>query len=149
MPVENWGAFSDGGGLKGAVDFLPLDQMVLALRQLVEVQEQTSATYARSPALPISCAGRGWRAPATAERLKGNSRSCGFRSRVSATWRSSAGTYGADYRRDHRQTFQPQTLLLLSDFQQTSGADPQVAMKAIAFAEERPDARVSDRDRGG
>ena len=36
IPVENWGAFSEKGGFKGSMDFLPLDQIVAAIGALQE-----------------------------------------------------------------------------------------------------------------
>lgn len=34
IPVDNWAMFAEKGGIKGAVDFLPLDMIVTALNQL-------------------------------------------------------------------------------------------------------------------
>ena len=131
VPVENWGAFSDSGGFKGAVDFLPLDQMVLALKQLVEVREQTKRDLYEITGIADIVRGQGMAsATATAERLKGQFAQLRLRSRVGEVAR-----FCRDMVRITGEIiakhFQPQTLLLLSDFQQTSGADPQVAMKAI------------------
>lgn len=36
VPVDNWAMFAERGGLKGQVDWLPLDQVVNALKVLVE-----------------------------------------------------------------------------------------------------------------
>ena len=130
VPVENWGAFSDSGGFKGAVDFLPLDMMVLALRQLVEVREQTKRDLRDHRHCRYRARAGMASATATAERLKGQFAQLRLRSRVGDVAR-----FCRDMVRITGEIiakhFQPQTLLLLSDFQQTSGADPQVAMKAI------------------
>ena len=39
VPVENWAQFSEKGGLKGTVDWLPLEQIVAALRELNAARE--------------------------------------------------------------------------------------------------------------
>ena len=131
VPVENWGAFSEGGGFKGAVDFLPLDMMVIALRQLVEVREQTKRDLYEITGIADIVRGQGMAsATATAERLKGQFAQLRLRARVGEVAR-----FCRDMVRITGELiakhFQPQTLLLLSDYQQTSGADPTMAMQAI------------------
>ena len=133
VPVENWGAFSDSGGFKGAVDFLPLDQMVLALKQLVEVREQTKRDLYEITGIADIVRGQGMAsATATAERLKGQFAQLRLRSRVGEVAR-----FCRDMVRITGEIiakhFDPQTLLLLSDYQQTTGADPNTAMQAIAL----------------
>lgn len=39
IPVENWGAFSSSGGLKGTVDMLPIDMVVTALNELYKARD--------------------------------------------------------------------------------------------------------------
>ncbi|MGH6891544.1 MAG: hypothetical protein ACREEP_04735, partial [Dongiaceae bacterium] len=39
-PIDNWTAFAERGGMKGAVDWLPLDMIVGALVQLAEARER-------------------------------------------------------------------------------------------------------------
>jgi len=39
IPVDTWAAFGERGGLKGSVDFLPLDMVVNALQQLYAARE--------------------------------------------------------------------------------------------------------------
>lgn len=39
IPVKNWGAFSEKGGLNGAVQFVPLGDVVAALQQLYSARE--------------------------------------------------------------------------------------------------------------
>jgi hypothetical protein len=41
IPVDNWAMFGEKGGLKGTVDFLPLDMVVNALNNLYLAREQT------------------------------------------------------------------------------------------------------------
>ena len=40
IPVDTWAAFSEKGGIKGVVDFLPLDSVVLALQQCYLARDQ-------------------------------------------------------------------------------------------------------------
>ena len=40
IPVDSWAAFSEKGGVKGTIDFLPLDQTVQALQQCYAAREQ-------------------------------------------------------------------------------------------------------------
>ena len=40
IPVDSWAAFAEKGGLKGAVDFMPLDQVLLALQNCYQAREQ-------------------------------------------------------------------------------------------------------------
>jgi hypothetical protein len=131
VPVENWGAFTEGGGFKGAMDFLPLEMFVVAMKQLVEVREQTKRDLYEITGISDIVRGQGMaNATATAERLKGQFAQLRLRSRVQDVARFCrdmvriTGEIVAKH-------FQPQTLLLLSDYQQTTGATPDMAMKAI------------------
>ena len=40
IPVNSWAAFSEKGGLKGTVEFMPLDSVLLALRECYASREQ-------------------------------------------------------------------------------------------------------------
>jgi hypothetical protein len=131
VPVENWGAFTEGGGFKGAMDFLPLDMFVVALKQLVEVREQTKRDLYEITGISDIVRGQGMAsATATAERLKGQFAQLRLRSRIQDVAR-----FCRDMVRITGEIiakhFQPQTLLLLSDYQQTTGATPETAMQAI------------------
>jgi hypothetical protein len=131
VPVENWGAFTEGGGFKGAMDFLPLDMFVVALKQLVEVREQTKRDLYEITGISDIVRGQGMAsATATAERLKGQFAQLRLRSRVGDVAR-----FCRDMVRITGEIiakhFQPQTLLMLSDYQQTTGATPETAIQAI------------------
>jgi hypothetical protein len=131
IAVENWAAMVEGGGFKGAVDFLPLDMFVIALKQLSEVREQTKRDLYEITGISDIVRGQGAAtATATAERLKGQFAQLRLRSRVQDVAR-----FCRDMVRITGEIiakhFQPQTLLLLSDYQQTTGASPEMAMQAI------------------
>ena len=38
IPVDTWAAFAEKGGIKGVVDFLPLDQVILVVQKLYEIR---------------------------------------------------------------------------------------------------------------
>jgi hypothetical protein len=40
IPVDSWAAFSEKGGIKGTIDFMPLDQVLQALNQCYASREQ-------------------------------------------------------------------------------------------------------------
>lgn len=40
IPVDNWGAFGEAGGLKGVIDWLPLEVVVAALNSLRDVRRE-------------------------------------------------------------------------------------------------------------
>lgn len=131
IPIENFGSFSEKGGFKGAVDFMPLEPMVIALKQLMDVREQTKRDLYEITGISDIVRGQGMAsATATAERLKGQFAQLRLRSRVGDVAR-----FCRDMVRITGEIickhFQPETLLMLSDYQQTMGADPQMAMAAI------------------
>jgi hypothetical protein len=41
IPVDNWAMFAEKGGIKGQIDWLPLDQVILTLKQMYENREAT------------------------------------------------------------------------------------------------------------
>jgi hypothetical protein len=40
IPVDNWAMFAEKGGIKGSIDWLPLEQVIKALQQLMVAREQ-------------------------------------------------------------------------------------------------------------
>lgn len=43
IPVDNWQAFAESGGFKGAIDFFPLDEVVNALQVLYQARDRVKA----------------------------------------------------------------------------------------------------------
>jgi hypothetical protein len=43
IPVDNWAMFAEKGGLKGNIDWLPLDVVIAAVKQLIESRELIKA----------------------------------------------------------------------------------------------------------
>jgi len=129
--VTNWSAFSQAGGFKGAVDWIPLESMVVALREIGEVIERNKQDLYEITGIADIVRGQGQASEtATAQRLKGQFAQLRLRDRV-----QNVARFCRDMVRMTGELiakhFQPQTLLLLSDYQQTIGADIETAMAAI------------------
>jgi len=43
IPVDNWALFGEQGGLKGAIDWMPMMDIVNTLRELMQIRDQTIA----------------------------------------------------------------------------------------------------------
>lgn len=41
IPVDTWAAFGEKGGIKGTIDFLPLDAVIMALQQCYQARDQS------------------------------------------------------------------------------------------------------------
>lgn len=41
IPVDNWAAFAEKGGIKGQVDWLPIEEIAAVMQQLILVRDQT------------------------------------------------------------------------------------------------------------
>jgi hypothetical protein len=71
IPVDNWGAFAEKGGLKGAVDWLPIEQVANVIAILTEKQtEKISLLYQVTGMSDILRGASDPRATATAESAK-------------------------------------------------------------------------------
>jgi hypothetical protein len=133
IPVTNWGGFSQSGGMKGAIDFLPIADMAAALLQMMQVREATKRDLYEITGISDIVRGQGMAsATATAERIKGQFAQLRLRDRVNEVAR-----FCRDMVRITGEIiakhFDPQTLMLVSDYQQTTGATPEMAEKAIAL----------------
>jgi hypothetical protein len=129
--LDQWASFAQSGGFKGAVDWMPLEPMVVALRELQQVFELTKQELYEITGIADIVRGQGQASEtATAQRIKGQFAQLRLRDRVQQVARfcrdmvRMSGELIAKH-------FQPETLLLLSDYQQTTGASPQLAMAAI------------------
>lgn len=133
IPVINWSNFQTNGGFKGAVDFLPLEMMVQALQSMVEVREATKRDLYEITGISDIVRGQGMAsATATAERIKGQFAQLRLRDRVEDVAR-----FCRDMVRMTGEVickhFQPQTLMMMSDYQNVTGATPELAMQAISL----------------
>jgi len=72
VPVDSWAAFAERGGLKGAIDWLPLDQIVNALNQLYLARQQVKQDLLEVTGLSDIVRGQGNpNETATAQQIKG------------------------------------------------------------------------------
>lgn len=72
IPVQNWAGFSEKGGLKGLIDWLPLDMVVAALNAAYLAREQVKAVIYEVTGIGDIIRGAGDpNETATAQRLKG------------------------------------------------------------------------------
>jgi hypothetical protein len=129
VPVENWALFGEKGGLKGVVDWVPIDMVVNVIAQLrIEMAEQKQELY---EALGIADIMRGaTRASetATAQQIKAQfgSTRLQFKQFEVGRFVRDAQRIKADIICKH---YQPQTMLDRSNIMQTP--DAQHAPKAI------------------
>jgi hypothetical protein len=134
---ENWAAFAQNGGLKGSMDFLPLDQFVVALKEIYEARANTKADIYEITGL--SDIVRGDSDPdetATAQQLKGQYASLRLRSRQSEVQR-----FARDLIRIMAEImceqFRPETFWEMAGAQELEGAqDPATGQPNPQFLEQ-------------
>ena len=127
IPVDNWAAFGEKGGLPGSVSFLPIDMVAMALEKLVSQREVIKRDLYEISGMSDIIRGEG-RAEetATAQALKGKF----------ATLRLSRSQ--ADVQRFARdlirldaevmaEHLQPNTLMLMSSFDLMTASNPEEA----------------------
>lgn len=131
LPVENWAMLAEKGGMRGVVDWFPLDQIVGTMTSLFEVRDRLKQDLYEITGMADII--RGQNDPdstATAERIKG--RFASFRLGDSQTevqkFIRSQLRIKAEIIRNH---FSPETILEMSGFAQMQGVDKNNAMQAI------------------
>lgn len=73
IPVDNWAAFGEKGGMKGTIDFLPLDMVMTALSQLYVARDATKQVIYEVTGLSDIIRGASVAAEtATAQQIKSN-----------------------------------------------------------------------------
>lgn len=143
LPVDSWAAFAEKGGLKGAVDFVPIDTVVKVLQGLVEMREQTKQVIYET--MGISDIIRGsTKSDETlgAQQLKANFGSLRLRSS-----QRDVAVFATEVLRNKAQVmakfFSPETLIKMSGIEHT--ADAQYLQPALALLKsgELRDFRIS------
>ena len=72
IPVENWASFSQAGGLKGSVDFMPVDMFSKVLQELYQARREVKADIYEITGISDIIRGQGQASEtATAQRIKG------------------------------------------------------------------------------
>jgi len=131
IPVDNWAAFSEGGGIKGKVDWVPIDQVTNAINQLrVYRQDKTMQIYEVMGISDIMRGSSKATETATAQQIKAQFGST--RIQLSqfyiAEWVTNLLRIKAEIISKH---FQPETIAERSNIMRT--ADAQYAQGAIAL----------------
>lgn len=129
IPVENWGAFSQVGGLKGTVDFMPLDMVVKALNELYQAREQCKQVIYEVTGLSDILRGSSMASEtATAQQIKSQYGS--MRLKEMQTDVARFGTELLNIKAQMMSTlYRPETLIEMSGIEQTE--DAQYAQAAV------------------
>ena len=114
IPVNTWAAFSEKGGLRGVMDFVPLDGIIATIRELTAREQVLKAQIYEITG--ISDIVRGYSAPqetATAQQIKGQFAALRLQEQQSEVARFARDLIAmtAEIIAEH---FQPQTIALMS-----------------------------------
>lgn len=132
IPVENWAKFSEKGGMKGSVDWYPLDVIVQTLAQCVEIRQQLKQdAYEITGMADIIRGASVATETAAAQKIKAQ-----YASLRLNQMREDVERFARDLIRIKCEImcekYQPQTLIQSSGIQYTNeGKDEQVVMQAM------------------
>jgi hypothetical protein len=136
IPVDNWAMFAEKGGIKGQVDWMPLDMVVSTLQYLVQRKQTLSQEVFEL--LGISDIQRGMaqtKETATTQRLKAQ-----FGSARGARGSEEVARFVTDNYRMRAEIickhWQPQTIMQVSQIDKTP--DAQLAQQAIDLLKKDP-----------
>ena len=136
IPVDNWAMFAEKGGIKGQVDWMPLEMVVATLTYLVQRKQTLSQEVFEL--LGISDIQRGMaqtKETATTQRLKAQ-----FGSARGARGSEEVARFVTDNYRMRAEIickhWQPQTILYVSQIEKTP--DAQLAQQAIQLLKSDP-----------
>ena len=118
IPVSTWAAFADKGGLRGVMDFVPLDGVIATIRELTAREQALKAQIYEVTG--ISDIVRGYSAPsetATAQQIKGQFAALRLQEQQAEVARFARDLIAmtAEIIAEH---FQPQTIALMSGLQE-------------------------------
>lgn len=125
IPVDAWAMFAEKGGLKGVVDFFPLDTVANVLQSLYEARDRTLQSIYEVTG--ISDIIRGASDPsdtATAQQIKGQFATLRIASRQQAVqeWARDAISLMAEIIAEH---FDPERVRMMCGYDSMPGANPQ------------------------
>jgi hypothetical protein len=131
IPVNTWAAFSDKGGLRGVMDFVPLDGVIATIRELTGREQALKAQIYEITG--ISDIVRGYSAPsetATAQQIKGQFAALRLQEQQAEVARFARDLIAmtAEVIAEH---FQPQTIALMSGLQEQAPEFQQAFMPAV------------------
>jgi hypothetical protein len=131
IPVEGWNAFAANGGMKGSIQFLPLDEIASTLLQLYTARDKVKQDLYEITGLSDIIRGASMASEtATAQRIKGQFASLRLTDRQNEVARFARDIIRlkAEIMSEH---FAPETLLTASGYEFMPGADPQVFQQAV------------------
>jgi hypothetical protein len=136
LPVDSWAAFSEKGGIKGTVDFMPLDMVIQALNQCYSAREQAKQVVYDVTGLSDIIRGSSVASEtATAQQIKGQYASMRLKNMQHAV-----AMFVSDTLRIKAQLmadlYSPQTLMNMSGIMGTK--DAQYAEQAIQLLKSEP-----------
>jgi hypothetical protein len=131
IPVNTWAAFSEKGGLRGVLDFVPLDGIIATIRELTSREQVLKAQIYEITG--ISDIVRGYSAPsetATAQQIKGQFAALRLQEQQSEVARFARDVIAmtAEIISEH---FQPQTIALMSGLAEQAPEFQQNFMAAV------------------
>lgn len=139
IPVDTWAAFAEKGGIKGVIDWLPLDQVVKALDQCYAAREQAKQViYEITGLSDIIRGATNAQETATAQQIKSNFGSLRLKrmQRDIAMFASQILRIKAQMMSD---LYSPQSLMQMSGILSTDdGKDQQLVMAALQLLRTEP-----------
>jgi F0F1-type ATP synthase membrane subunit b/b' len=138
IPVDKWMAFSEKGGLKGAIDLIPLDTLANALLQCYRARQEIKQQIYEITGLSDILRGASQASEtATAQQIKGQFASLRLRS-----MQEEVALFASDLIRLKAQVictkFQPQTIIMYAAASQMQPVDQQMIPQALALIKDKP-----------
>jgi hypothetical protein len=138
IPVDKWMAFSEKGGLKGAIDLIPLDTLANALLQCYRARQEIKQQIYEITGLSDILRGASQASEtATAQQIKGQFASLRLRS-----MQEEVAIFASDLIRLKAQIictkFQPQTIMMYAAASQMQPVDQQMIPQALALIKDKP-----------
>lgn len=138
IPVETWINFSEKGGLKGAIELLPIDMLAAALEQCYRAREDIkSQIYEITGIADIIRGQTSASETATAQQIKGQYAGLRLRSMQEEVALFATGLIRLKAQ-IICQHFQPETILKYAAAQQLSPADQQLVPQALELIKSEP-----------
>lgn len=136
IPVDSWAAFAEKGGLKGVVEFMPLDSVLQALNQCYQAREQTKQVIYEITGLSDIIRGASMASEtATAQQIKSQYASLRLR-----RMQMDVAQFASEVLRIKAQImcdfYSPETLIEMSGIQGTQ--DGQFAQQAVQLMKQEP-----------
>jgi hypothetical protein len=138
LPVDTWMAFGEKGGLKGAIDFLPIDMIAQTLIQCYQARTEIKNQIYEITGLSDIIRGSSFASEtATAQQIKGQYASIRLRS-----MQEDVALFATGLLRLKAQVictkFQPQTILMFAAANQMQPEDQQLIPQALALLKDKP-----------